>query len=69
MKDNSLFVEKTGQKICEMKRHYGLPTLKFIKMPADLLISLVQPRHLEKAIPWIWHLRLGHAGPKVIQRK
>lgn len=42
--DNSLFVKTTGQKICEMRKHFGLSTLEFVEMPPDLLINSVHPR-------------------------
>ena len=67
MKNNSLFREKTGQKICEIEKHFGLPIVEFNET-ADLLINLVQSRHSEKATSWIWHLRLSHAEPEIIQQ-
>lgn len=44
MSDNSLFIKTTGQKICEMRKHFGLHTLEFVEMPPDLPINSVHPR-------------------------
>ena len=67
MRTDSLEVEKSYQKICDVGEHFGLPTLEYNSMPPSLLANAIQPRHQEKATPWIWHLRLGHCRPEVIQ--
>lgn len=68
MVDNSLFVQSTGQKICNMEDHYGLTFIEFNAMPQEFhLANAIHPRHPEKATPWVWHLRLGHCRPEVIQ--
>ena len=68
MFDDSLINKKTGEKICEIGEHYGLPTLEFNAMPSDWLVNIINPRHPEKATPWIWHLRLGHCRPQVVEK-
>ena len=68
MYDDSLVIKETGEKICEIDENFGLPTLEFNAMPSDWLANTIQPRHPEKATPWIWHLRLGHCRPQVIEK-
>jgi hypothetical protein len=66
---DTLIDKKTGQKICDIEEHFGLPTLEFNQV-LDVGIGFansVQPRDSSKATPWRWHLRLGHCRPEVIK--
>lgn len=68
MFDDILIKKETNEKICEIDKHFGLSTLEFNAMPFDWLINAINPRHSEKATPWIWHLRLRHCRPQVIEK-
>lgn len=68
MHDDTLMIKETGENICDIQEHYNLPILEFNEMPVGWSVNTIHPRHPEKATPWIWHLRLGHARPQVIDR-
>lgn len=54
-----LYDEKSETIICDIYEHFGLPTLEFNSM---------QPRNQAKTTPWLWHSRLGHCRPEMIDQ-
>lgn len=68
MHDDSLINKETGEKICEMEEHYNLSILEFNEMPVGWSVNAINLRHPEKATLWVWHLRLGHCRPQVIDQ-
>ena len=51
MYEDCLLAKATGQKVCEISEHFGLPTLEY-KPISMLAANSVQPRNQEKATPW-----------------
>ena len=69
MYEDCILIKTTDQKMCEISKHFGLPTLEYKPVsPVSTLANSVQPRNKEKATPWTWHFRLSHCRPEVIDQ-
>ena len=52
MAKDVLYQKKTEAEICDIQKHFGLPTLEFNPVPSPLLANSIQPRKIQtKATP------------------
>jgi hypothetical protein len=61
---------KTGKQVCEIQGRFGVQLLEYNPVSRDdqMVANSVQPSKntMVKATPWMWHQRLGHCRPQVI---
>jgi hypothetical protein len=71
MHSKTLVHKSSGRQICQIIEKYGVFLLEFNPVAEEELIAnSMQPsdKTMTKATPWIWHLRMGHCRPAVIDR-
>ena len=70
--DNNLLTFR-GNNICQLEQHFGVYTLKFklatepSSLPTAFIASRSEPKTTKASID-ILHRRLGHAGPRALER-
>ena len=69
---DTLQVKATKQKICDMPELFGLPVLEYNQSPyyntPGSMVNSVQLHRQNEASSGIWHQRLGHCRPAVIDQ-
>ena len=72
MHKDILQIKITNEDICEIFKKYELTMIEYNPMPSQSIdpsfANSVQLRNQQKAISWIWHLRLSHCKSEIINQ-